>query len=215
VRVEIDMGAGELDVAGGADGLLDADFVYNVAAYKPEVDYGDGRLTVRQPENRGRASLLGVDDYRYEWDLRLAEDVPMEMQIDLGAARSDLALGDLSLTSLDLDTGAGAVSVDLAGASSLSDLRINFGAGDLSLDLAGERSVDLDVRIDGGVGRATVTLPRDVGVRVEIDGGLGEVRANGFTRDGDTYTNDAYGETEVTVEVEIDGGVGAIELELE
>jgi hypothetical protein len=31
VRVEIDMGAGELDVTGGAAELLEADFAYNVA----------------------------------------------------------------------------------------------------------------------------------------------------------------------------------------
>jgi hypothetical protein len=39
VRVEIDMGAGELDLGGGAAELLEADFSYNVAELKPEVEY--------------------------------------------------------------------------------------------------------------------------------------------------------------------------------
>src|SRR5210317_68252 len=36
VRIEIDMGAGELDVTGGAAELLEAGFTYNVAEMKPE-----------------------------------------------------------------------------------------------------------------------------------------------------------------------------------
>ena len=49
VRVEINMGAGDLEVTGGADKLLQADFTYNVAKLKPEVEYKDGTLVVRQP----------------------------------------------------------------------------------------------------------------------------------------------------------------------
>jgi hypothetical protein len=33
------MGAGELQVGGAADALMEADFSYNVADWKPEVDY--------------------------------------------------------------------------------------------------------------------------------------------------------------------------------
>ena len=214
VRVEFDMGAGQLDVAGGAEGLLDADFAYNIAAYKPEVSYSDGRLVVRQPDAEGGASLLDFDDYRYEWYLRLAEDVPMVMTVDLGAGQAQLNLGSLSLTSLDANTGAGEVTIDLAGAASLSDLEIKIGAGDMTLDLRGDHSVDLDVRINGGVGRATIKLPRDVGVRVEIDGGLGAVNAAGLTKDGNTYTNDAYGQSDVTVRIDVNAGVGEINLAL-
>lgn len=68
VRVEINMAAGELHVAGGADGLLEADFTYNVAELKPEVKHSGGTLTVQTPDVEGRASLWDIDDYRYEWD---------------------------------------------------------------------------------------------------------------------------------------------------
>jgi len=39
VRAEIHMGAGEMKLAGGARDLLEADFSYNVARRKPEVEY--------------------------------------------------------------------------------------------------------------------------------------------------------------------------------
>jgi hypothetical protein len=59
---------------------------------------------------------LDVTDYRYEWDLRLNDDVPMELHVDVGAGRADLKLGSLSLTRLDVAGGAGALTVDLTGA---------------------------------------------------------------------------------------------------
>ena len=61
VRVELDMGAGELDVAGGADGLLDAGFTYNVAGYKPEVSYGSGVLAKIRDMNLPLVSVTQVE----------------------------------------------------------------------------------------------------------------------------------------------------------
>ena len=121
VRVEIEMGAGELELAGGAAGLLEADFTYNVAEFKPEVEYNNGRLVVRQPDyegrtslwdiDEGRASLWDVDDYRYEWHLRLNDDVSTEMSVKVGAGQTNLDLGSLSLTELNIEAGAGEVRV--------------------------------------------------------------------------------------------------------
>jgi hypothetical protein len=214
VRVEIDMGAGELAVTGGAAGLLEADFAYNVADFKPEVDYDDGLLFVRQPEVEGRASIWDVDDYRYEWELRFNDDVPIEMNVNLGAGRTDLDLGSLTLTRLGVDAGAGEVSLDLSGASSLTELNVDMGAGKLALDLAGDWQADLVGKIEGGLGEATLRLPRGVGVRVEVEGGLGAVNTSGLTKDGSAYVNDAYGQSDVTLRIDIEAGVGAIDLEL-
>ena len=214
VRVEIQMGAGELDVAGGAGGLLDADFTYNVAEFKPEVEYAGGSLAVRQPDVEGRASLWDLDDYRYEWNLRLNDAVPTDMSIDLGAGAADLKLGSLSLTKLDIEAGAADVTMDLAGASSLARLNIDIGAGEVAVDLNGDWQVDLDAEIKGGAGKATLRLPRGVGVRVDVQGGLGKVNASGLKKDGDAYVNDAYGESEVTLRIDVKAGVGEIDLEL-
>ena len=197
VRVKIEMGAGDLAVAGGSDKLLDADFTYNVADLRPEVVYdvsGDrGTLTIQQPDAKGLTSFQGLSDYRYEWDLRLSDAVPMDLSVNIGAGSSELQLSGLSLTALDVNTGAGETTVDLTG----------------------DWDRDLDVNIEGGVGEITVRLPGNIGVSVEADLGIGSVDAPDMTKDGDTYTNGAYGQSDVTLTVEIDGGVGEITLEVE
>ena len=64
------------------------------------------------------------------------------------------------------------------------------------------------------MGRATVLLPSEVGVRAEAQGGLGQINAEGLQKEGDAYVNDAYGDSEVTLHVDIQGGVGQINLEV-
>jgi len=193
VTVDLKMGAGELTIGGGADALVEADFTYNVAAWKPVVDYSvsgeRGKLSIQQPEVQN----WGVGSYRYEWDLRFNDGVPMDLNVVLGAGKSLLDMRHLSLTRLDL----------------------KMGVGDIELDLRGEREQDLDVTIRGGVGEATVRLPKDVGVRIKATGGLGEVNAESLRRDGDVYVNEAYGESSATITLDIEGGVGEINLEVQ
>jgi len=216
VNVEIQMGAGELDVSGGASELLEASFTYNVEELNPQATYAGGRLEVKDSDvDEGVGSLFDVDEYRNEWELKLNEDTPMEMRIDLGAGRANLALGALALTRLNMDAGAGDVDLDLNGSQSLSQLDLNMGAGEVTIDLTGEWQRDLDARIAGGLGDINLRLPGDVGVSIEVETGIGDVDASGLTKDGDTYTNDAYGVSDVTLRIDIDGGVGQIILDVE
>jgi len=194
VNVEIQMGAGELDVSGGASELLEASFTYNVEELNPRATYANGRLEVKDSGvNIGIASLADLAEYRSKWDLKLNEDVPMEMRIELGAGPSNLALGVLTLTRLNIEGGAGNVSIDLTG----------------------DWQHDLEARIGGGLGGIHLRLPGDVGLRIEVDAGIGAIDASGLNRDGNTYTNDAYGVSDVTLGIHIVGGVGNIHMDLE
>ena len=99
------------------------------------------------------------------------------------------------------------------GTLALSRLDVRMGVGKTIVDLAGDWKNDLQATIHGGVGEATVKLPRDVGVRVRARGGIGEIHAGDLKKDGEIYTNDAYGESPVTLNVEVEGGIGKINLE--
>jgi hypothetical protein len=51
-------------------------------------------------------------------------------------------------------------------------------------------------------------------VRVEARKGLGEINAAGLNKNGDIYTNQAYGQSEVTLDIKIEGGIGSLNLQL-
>ncbi len=214
VDVDIQMGAGQLEVSGGANDLLEASYTYNVKELNPQATYAVGRLEVRDSDVReGIRSLFDLDEYRNEWDLRFNESVPMEMNIDLGAGRSNLTLGALALTGLNIDGGAGDVNLDLNGSRLLSRLDFTMGAGEVTVDLTGEWQNDLDATLEGGLGKITVKLPSNIGVRIDVETGIGGVNASGLSKDGNIYTNDAYGVSGVTLRIDLEGGIGQINLE--
>src|ERR671912_6635 len=192
-RAKLKMGAGELNITGGADQLMEGEFSYNVSDWKPKVNYdvsGDtGELTVEQGSGEG-VNLGG--DARNEWDISLNDEVPTDLVVQMGAGESDLDLDSLTLTGLDLQMGAGKTTVDLTG----------------------DYAQSFDTSIQGGVGEATVLLPSEVGVKAKAEGGLGKINAKGLKRVGDSYVNDAYGESDVNLSVEVQGGVGEINLKV-
>ena len=193
VRAEVEFGAGRLEVTGGAQDLLEADFTYNVDALKPEVEFTGSSLAVRQPDVGGLPAVQGISDFRNDWTLRFNDDVPMDLSLDIGAGDIDLRLAGLTLAGLD----------------------INQGAGISTIDLSGDWASDLDATIETGAADVTVRLPSDVGVRVEVESGPTAVTATGFSKDGTTYTNAAYGVSDVTLRIKMQAGIGLIKLELQ
>jgi hypothetical protein len=192
-RAQLKLGAGELHLAGGADQLMEGEFSYNVSEWKPKVSYDvsgeKGELVVKQ--GSGEDVRLGADA-RNEWDISLNDEVPTDLVVQMGAGESDLDLDSLTLTGVDLQLGAGKTTVDLTG----------------------DYAKSFDASIQGGVGEATVLLPSEVGVKAKAEGGLGKINAEGLNRVGDSYVNDAYGESDVNLSVDVQGGIGQINLKV-
>ena len=192
VNVSVESGAGEVNVTGGASHLLDADFNYGYSFSEPTVDYriasGVGQLNIHQDGGRTHFGTAHND-----WTLRFGNTVPLSLRVEMGAGEGHFKLRDLQVT----------------------DLSLHMGAGHVDVDLTGERKTDLDADIEGGVGQATIRLPKNVGVVANASGGLGAISAYGFKRDGGDYLNDAYGKTPATIHLKVQGGVGQITLLLE
>ncbi len=160
VKVNLRLAVGELNVGGGVEEprLMEADFAYNVAAWEPGVNYevvGDsGELSVHQ---RGLTEGIPTRDVRNEWDLRLDDEVPVDLTAQMGGGVGNLDLENLALAGLNLDVGAGSSRVDLSG--------------------HWER--DLSAIVRGGAGQVTVLLPSRMGVKVNAGTRLGRVNAEG------------------------------------
>jgi N-terminal domain of toast_rack, DUF2154 len=191
VRAQLEMGAGELKLTGGADKLMEGDFSYNVSDWKPKVNYDvsgkKGELVVEQGSADGGDLSGGA---RNEWDISMNDQVPTDLVVRLGAGESDLDLDSLTLTGFDARMGAGKTTVDLSG---------DYAKG-------------FDASIEGGVGQATVLLPSEVGVKAKAAGGLGKINAKGLKRVDGAYVNDVYGESDTNLSVDIKDGVGDITL---
>jgi hypothetical protein len=189
--MDLEIPAGELTIAGGSSRLMDAEFRYPPSQGKPNVNYsvsgGRGELRVDQNENSWHTHFGNEDN---DWDMRVANEVPLDLHVQMGAGHTSLRLNGVNVKNLD----------------------VHMGAGQLDLDLSGERKTSLDGTIEGGVGQATVYLPKDLGVHVDASGGIGSVSARGFKQDGDSYENELYGKTPTSIELTIHGGVGSIRL---
>jgi hypothetical protein len=190
VSADLEMPAGTLKLSGGSATLLDASFRYRDSEGKPQVDYSvsgeHGQLSIIQNEKH-----IHVGTTHSNWNLQFANNVPLDLNLQMGAGHSDLQLRELDVRHLE----------------------VKIGAGEMQLDLSGPRKSSLDADIQGGVGSATIYLPKDVGVRVHASGGIGSVNTHGMTKDDDDYVNSAYGKTPATITLTIQGGVGSIDLE--
>jgi hypothetical protein len=172
VRAELRIGAGELNVTGGADALMEADFAYNVADWEPEVDYdvsGDtGELKVEQ--GSGEDIPLGGEP-RNEWDLRFNDAVPIDLNVQMGAGETTVDLTgsydrDIAAT---IEGGVGEATVQLP---SEIGVRVNAegGLGQINAeglqregdayvnDAYGDSDVTLDVDVRGGVGQINLEV---------------------------------------------------------
>jgi hypothetical protein len=190
VETEVRMGVGELTISvePTTTDVLDARFVYAPVSWKPTVDYsvasGVGRLLVEQPNTTDVAAFR---DTKNSWDLKLGGGVPTKLTLRLGVGSSKVDLRGLDLTSIDAVTGV----------------------GDTTIDLSGPRTKDLSGRIEAGVGRITVRVPRNVGVRFSgRQDGVGNFTADGFKAEGNSWVNDAYSGAGPKIDIDFVRGVG-------
>lgn len=191
-RVQIEMGAGELSLRGGADSLMEATFRYNVADWKPQVSYRESGVQGELSVTHQDVGLPVGDKLINEWDIQLSNSIPLNLVIHTGAGVSSLNLSDLSLSRLEIETGAGITTIDLTG----------------SWDQ------DLSVSIEAGVGEITVRLPSETGVRVNMDTALVGVTADNLIKDDNGYVNRAFGEEAHTLTLDLQAGVGSVKLEV-
>ena len=184
--------AGQLTVDGGSSRALEADFNFAESYGAPVVDYhvasGIGQVSVTQDHDEPHFGISHND-----WNLRFNDAIPLELKVEMGAGEGRLHLRDVPVTRLMLNMGAGRVLVDLTG----------------------NRTKDVDADIQGGVGEATVRLPKNIGVIAHASGGIGGILAPDFEKRDDQYTNEAYGKTPATIRLRVQGGVGSIKLLME
>jgi hypothetical protein len=188
-NVELNMGAGEVNVDGGAAKLVEGSLDYNSVEGKPRVlvsqNGGHETITIGQSDHGPH-----FGNSHSAWNLKLNDKALLDLTLNCGAGQARLNLGETKLRSVD----------------------VHMGAGQVDLDLTGNPRRDYEVNIHGGVGQATVHLPQGVGVWARAHGGIGSIDVTGLEKRGDHWESDNYDKAKVTVHVVVEGGIGEIRL---
>jgi len=214
-KVLLDLVGGEMTVRGGAKNLMDGRFTYSRERWEPEIEYdlngNTGILTVRMQKDRNNFSIGKYE--QNEWDVKLDENIPMDLRIKLLGGVGKFDLEDMNLENFSLRLGGGEFDINLAN-TSLPKFTMSALAGEAFIDLGGRWKNDLEAEFNCGFGELTLYLPENTGVRLVINGVIGEVNYHGFSKRGKIYTNKAYNNTDFTLFIEINSGIGVINLEL-
>ncbi len=159
-------------------------------AWKPEVRFEGGGFRGRLSVQQGGKGSTQLGEMKNEWVMRLANDVPLDLNIRCGAGENEVDLHDLTIRSAE----------------------VHLGAGQVDMDLRIQPKKDVDVRIEGGVGEAKVRVSRNVAVVAEASGGIGEIDVFGMKKDGNRWVTEAYGKGTPTIRLTVKGGIGSIRI---
>lgn len=197
LQLELNLGAGELNVEIGADEWVEGSINYNQDKLKPEVSYklkGDKGIGVIEQENKGLLDKIKIGELKNVWNLTLTDDIPLDLRVNSGASDTNLDLKGLNLKELD----------------------VNAGVGNITIDLGGKWNESFDAALALGVGQSTIILPKDVGVKIESSKGIGTADFIGFISKGNgVYVNEAYEDADVIINLQTDLGVGEAIFKLE
>ena len=191
--VRIDMPGGLLEVSGGAEALVEAQFLFDTESLRP---------VLRRTMESDRALIevtapgyqVGVGRTRNEWALKLSDACPLDLELAMRAGRADLALSGLPLGSIDFNVGGGELIVDLG-----------------SAPLAGNLTGQLEL----GHGKLLLKLPAGAGLRVRVWKSVGTLEVRGLTQDPkhpEAWVNPSFESAPLRIDLTARVGWGDLEV---
>ena len=187
--VRINHGAGELRITSGAGMGMLASGTF-VGGLEQSSRLNGSRLEVRMSPPSQIMPMFGNFE-RVDWDVRFNSEIPLALNLQTGADKSDVDLRDLKLTSLKVDTGASQTNITLP---ARGRLRADFNLGAASLRLTVPDGVSARIRISQGVSGVSVNQSR-------------------FPRSGDFYQSPDFETAANAIEMKIDAGAADIKVQ--
>ena len=242
LRVDIEFAAGKLRVTPG-DGrtLYQGEIFYDEGKFQSITDYDARTHTLHFGlKTREGSGKLGRLEHPQRLDLSLAPQVPTALTTSLGAAEAEIELGGLSLTSveinsgaaqalvnfsqpnrvdcsaLSLGTGAAELRVESLGNARCEKIRFAGGVGDVTLDFTGEWSEETaiyqaDIKL--GLGQLTLRFPKNIGVAIEVDRFLASFDRAGLSKAGSSYLSHGYDAAKIKLHIALKAVLGDIDIE--
>ncbi len=234
VRVQVTYGAGTFKVRSAAQGLLyRMQLRYDEDVFEPRAEFDAPRLRLGV-EGVGHGVRIGKRHSGGEMDLALGRGIPMDLDLEFGAVRADLDLGGLSLTGLELSTGASESTVDVSEANPVrmdrasfevgaadftarhlgnlnaSRIQVDAGIGEVSLWFNGTWRQDAQVALKMGLGSLKLHFPEGLGVKLTKNSFLTSLDSEGMVKRGDAYYSLEWDRAERKVTIELDAAFGSV-----
>ena len=230
--LQIEFGAGELNITSGSEALVSGTASYNRPEFKPTTEQNGAIVTLGQT-GTGSPPRLALQNPVNKWELELGS-MPMNLSIAAGAYKGRYDFGGLALSSLTVKDGAaeanmtfsapntvemstlsyetGASNVTLEGIGNASPATFSFrcGAGNYTLDFSGAMQRDMTGHIEAGLGNVQVVIPEGIPAQVTVEGGLSNITTHGdWQKSGTTYSQSGEGPAIVLI---ITIGAGNLEI---
>lgn len=175
-----------------------------------------------------------------EWYVELAEGLPMSLDVELGAGKSNFDLSGLIINDLSISTGASSSKLNFGEmnkgeirtlkiesgvskfvANNLNNanfrkLEFEGGVGTYILDFGGELKRDVKADINVGLGTMTILVPKNIGVKIRYeDSWLSNLSLDDeeFVRKKKgVYESQNYAEAEGKMDFSIESGLGSVKI---
>lgn len=190
-HLRLNHGAGRLRVASGAapgmllEGEFSRETTQRVERRGSEVDVRISSDIVFFP------FFWGPED-AINWSVRLNRDIPLALDLEIGANEAVLDLSDLRVSEVHLKSGANSTDMRLPANSGFTRLRISSGAASVNLH-----------------------IPQGVAAQIRSRSGLSSINVDSqrFPRVAQDYRSPDYDTAANKVEIDIEMGVGSVTID--
>ena len=228
-------------IPGKSTELYRMDLSYDDGRFVPLSDFDAGRETVLLGlRATGQAGVRVVSRNQLQQVAAVAFSPRVDLALDLalGAVEADIELGGLSVSDLEVKTGASRSVVRFskpnltrctragfsAGAAELlvsglgnsrcSTIEFEGGVGKVTLDFSGTWSSNARVQVQMAMGELTLRLPRTVGVRVAMDRFLSKFAPVGLRQRGQNeFVSPNYDGAERKLDLELSTAMGGVNIQ--
>jgi hypothetical protein len=238
-EVRVRYGAGRLEIRPATEPVLySLSLRYDEDNGRPvhEYDATRHRLTVGLTDQSFKFARHNRERMNNDLRLALSPSVPVDLELDVGAAKADMDLGGLAvrdaririgasssvldfsapnktqLRSLDIDVGAASFTARHLGNANVSEMQVRSGVGSVSLDFSGEWREDMSLDADVALGKLEIRVPPEVGLRVDVHRVLASFDRRGLVKRGNAYYSENWDSARHKLRVRAATTFGAIEV---
>lgn len=189
-------------------------------------------------ENDRKGDIYSLNDlYENQLSLNFNAGIPLDLNLDLGVSKGNIDLSGLKVRKLNLEMGVsktgiifnevnaigmesfrveggvGKFSIENLGNANVSDFSFEGGVGSYQLDFRGNYQQNLTGKIELGMGKLILYLPRNIATRLSVDKSFfSSLQIDEVFKDGNTYTNERWGKSGPNIDLYIESGMGKIEV---